>query len=238
MRVSSPPAASSLARSWPPPAPNCQFQLSPPVQVSSLPLTLPPPPSLPPAPSWHTASALLSILSSLAALPSPPTATQLADLDAHSARLSAHTAAFRRSAVAQFALVAAMIVCILLLNLGSAVLCGLMQGRIERAEARLVGGGWAGGAGSGGRGRLSKRELERMARPKEEEVQEDGAGQGERPDETVKERAETVLAMKKALFDLRVVTTVVGFNGTVDLAFVVYIIIYSANGWLVSRSFS
>jgi len=202
---------------------------------------------------WKTADELLDMLAALAASTTPVTAQQLAALNVRTALLDRQTIAYRRFALAQFSFCAVILVFILLVNAAGAVLCVLMAGRVAEAEARLTGVGpclsvelaesssssgvedgdvYRGEVrGAAGAGRLTKKELEHLARPAKDK-------QDQEADGTVKERAHAVLAMKKALFDLRVVTTVVCFCCTVGLGFVVYIIVYTANDWFLSKPFS
>lgn len=109
------------------------------------------------------------------------------------------------------------------------------------AGADEVEGGWDGptptptptssaffSLGAGHKVSVSRRELMRMTKVDSDDQGADG---------TVRERAEAVLAMKKALFDLRVISSVVGLTVVAQLMVFVYIMIFVADNWLLTRPF-
>ena len=145
-------------------------------------------------------------------------------------------------------------------NAGSWTLCRIMQGRVAAAEARIAAtreppaaagqpatalptpseeseANWESTSalptptstlfGSGSV--LTRKQLMRMIRLGGEDQEVDG---------TVKERAEAVLAMKKALFDLRVISAVVGLTTFTQLALFTYIMVFVADNWLLTKPFA
>lgn len=162
-----------------------------------------------------------------------------------------------------YAFTSAILFVLAAVNAGSWVLCRLMQSRISAAEARLAGGSRAtaggeaevgleleeggggfesggttpaatptsgsffGGAGVGTQ-KVTRRELVRMTK-----VVLDNQG----VDGTVKERAEAVLAMKKALFDLRVISSVVGLTVIAQFIMFIYVLVFVAKNWLLTKPF-
>lgn len=141
-------------------------------------------------------------------------------------------------------------------NAGSWTLCRLMQGRVSAAEGRLAAArepcgtplelatpseelelGWDGATPLptptsglfGSATALTRKQLLRMTKVGGEDQEADG---------TVKERAEAVLAMKKALFDLRVISAVVGLTTFAQLVLFIYIMVFVAENWLLTKPFA
>lgn len=204
---------------------------------------------------------MLDFLTELAAA-EEVSAAQFLELSTRTEAVDRLQRSYHNLAIAVYAVVTAILILLIAVNAGSWALCRLMQARISAAEARLAAArdpaaayhdppptptssdelefGWDGPSKLPAKltattlvlispsRKVSRRQLLRMTQAPDDDQGADGAA---------REGAEAVLAMKKALFDLRVISAVVGLSSVAQLGVFVFILVFVINDWILTRPF-